>query len=441
MKQGFYKTLFIIALPIIIQNLFQSLVNLVDTIMVGKIGETELAAVGLGNQIFFLLTLLLFGVGSGGAIFIAQYWGKKDIKGIHKTIGITLVFAFFSSLVFTVVAILFPSWLISLYSHDEAVIQVGAEYLKVAALCYIPMGLSFSFSLALRSTEQVKLPLYATIISLITNICFNYIFIFVLNLGVKGAASATVIARLVEFIFIFYTSFKRKLPIVAKITEYISFTRTHVAHYLRIALPVIINEIFWSTGITMQNVIMARKSTEAIAAFNITGTVSQLTWVFFIGVGNAAAIIIGKKIGERNEAAAKKEAHRFAWFMPLTACAISLLLIPISLSLPLFFSVSEDILKQAANMLLVLMFSYPLKAFNMCMIVGICRSGGDTIYAAIVDSAYLWLMGIPLGAIAAFCFNFDPYLIYAAFIFEELAKAITNFFRLKSGKWLNNVTE
>ncbi len=441
MQKGFYKTLFTIALPIIIQNLLQSLVNLIDTVMIGRLGEVELAAVGLGNQIFFLLTLFLFGVGSGGSIFIAQYWGKQDLKGIHKTVGITLVLAFISSLFFALVAILFPSWLISLYSQDAAVISAGAEYLRIAALCYVPMGLSFAFSLALRSTEQVKLPLYATISSLVTNILFNYLFIFVLEMGVRGAATATVIARAVEFIIVFAIAYKKKLPIVAKLSEYVSFSKSDIARYLRIASPVIINEVLWSTGITMQNVIMARTSTEAIAAFNITGTVSQLTWVFFIGVGNAAAIIIGKKIGENDITGAKKDANHFAWLMPAAACVFALLLIPISKVLPFFFEVSPYILSQATLMLMVLMFTYPIKAFNMCMIVGICRSGGDTVYSAIVESAYMWLMGIPLGALAAFVFDFNPAVIYFAFMSEEILKAATNFFRLKSGKWLNNVTE
>ncbi len=441
MQKGFYKTLFVIALPIIVQNLLQSLVNLIDTVMIGRLGETELAAVGLGNQIFFLLTLFLFGIGSGGSIFIAQYWGKKDLKGIHKTVGITLTLALVSSLLFAIIAISFPSWLISLYSKDSAVIAAGSEYLRIVALCYVPMGLSFAFSLALRSTEQVKIPLYATITSLLTNVTFNYFFIFVLELGVQGAAAATVLARLTEFAMVFSIAYKRKLPIVAKISKYTSFTRDDVARYLKIAFPVIINEVLWSTGITMQNVIMARTSTEAIAAFNITGTVSQLTWVFFIGVGNAAAIIIGKKIGENNILGAKKDANHFSWFMPLVACAVAFLLIPISRILPVFFDVSPRILEQASLMLLVLMFTYPVKSFNMCMIVGICRSGGDTVYSAIVDSTYLWLLGLPLGALAAFVFKFDPFFIYAAFMSEEALKAITNFFRLKSGKWLNNVTE
>lgn len=441
MKSVFFKTLFVIALPIIAQNFLQSFVNILDTIMVGQLGSTEIAAVGLGNQIFFLLTMILFGIGSGGSIFIAQYWGKKDIKGIHRTLGITLIFSLVLSILFTIAAVVFPTELIGLYSKDALVVETGAKYLRISAFCYIPMALSFSFSLSLRSTEQVKLPLYTTIASLFINAGLNYIFIFILNFGVQGAALATVIARLVEFIILFTVAYRKKLVVAGAITDLLSYTKSDMALYLKIAFPVIVNEILWSLGITMQNVIMARASTQAIAAFNITGTVGQLTWVFFIGVGNAAAIIIGKKIGEHNEVEARSYANRFGWFMPLTAVGIGLFLIPISKLLPLFFKVEPLILEQARLMLMALMLTYPFKAFNMCMIIGICRSGGDTVYAAIVDATYLWFIGIPLGALAAFVFKLDPWLIYVAFMSEEILKAATNYMRLRSGKWLNNVIE
>lgn len=441
MKSAFYKTLFVIALPIVAQNFLQSLVNIIDTIMVGQLGAVEIAAVGLGNQVFFLLIMILFGVGSGGSIFIAQYWGKKDTKGIQRTLGITLVFSLALSILFTLAATIFPSQIMGLYSKDPIVIATGAEYLRVSAFCYIPMSLSFSFSLALRSTEQVKLPLYATIASLFINASLNYVFIFILKLGVQGAALATVIARLAEFIILFSVAYRKKLVVAARFAELFSYSQSDMARYLKIAFPVIVNELLWSLGITMQNIIMARASTEAIAAFNITGTVSQLTWVFFIGVGNAAAIIIGKKIGEHNEAEARSYANRFGWFMPLTAVGFSLLLIPISKLLPVFFNVEPLILQQAALMLMVLMFTYPVKSFNMCMIVGVCRSGGDTVYSAVVDSTFLWLIGVPLGALAAFALKLDPWLIYAAFMSEEILKAGANYLRLRSGKWLNNVIE
>ena len=191
----------------------------------------------------------------------------------------------------------------------------------------------------------------------------------------------------------------------------------------------------------MYSLIMGRSSTEALSAFNITNTISQLTWVFFIGVGNAAGIIIGKKIGEKQDAEAKKYANRLSWFMPLMAVFIGLLLLPISKLLPFMFKVEADILDQAKMMLMIMMCFYPLNAFNMCWVVGICRAGGDTIFAAIIDVCFMWIIAIPLAACVAYFTNVQPYIIYVCLSSEQVFKFIAGFYRIKSGKWLNNVVE
>jgi putative MATE family efflux protein len=440
-KSGFYKNLAVIALPIILQNLMQSFVNMLDTIMVGQLGSIEIAGVGLGNQIFFILNMILFGIGSGGSIFIAQFWGKKDIGGIRRTLGITLSMTLVISVLFTIIAFFFPKNLLGLYSTDIAVIEKGATYLRIVSLSYVVTALSFSFSLALRSTENVKLPLYATIVSLVLNAILNYIFIFVLNMGVAGAAVATIISRIAEFCILFVVAYRRKLPVAAKISQMLSFSKDEMARFLRIAFPVILNETFWGLGSSLHSLILARSGTEAIAAFNITSTVSQLTWVFFIGVGNAAGIIIGKKIGERDDKTALTYANRFAGLMPIMALCIGWLLIPLSKCLPFFFNVEASIIAQASFMLYVLLVTYPFKSFNMCIIVGVCRAGGDTVFAALSDVLFMWGWGIPLGALAAFVFHWEPWAVYACLLSEEIVKSVANFIRLKSKKWLRRVTE
>lgn len=438
---SFYKTLFSIAVPIILQNFMQSCINMLDTIMVGQLGAAEIAAVGLGNQIFFLQTMIQFGIGSGASIFIAQYWGKKDIAGIRRTEGISLVFSVSIAFIFSAAAFFAPNALLSFFSKDAQVIEQGTAYLRTAAFSYPISAASFSFSLALRSTEQVKLPMAGTIASLFANAVLNYIFIFVCNFGVKGAAFGTVFSRIIEFIIIFGCAYKRKYPAAAKMQEIFSFSKEDTARYLRIAFPVIINETLWGGGVSMQNFIMAHAGTDAIAAFNITSTVSQLTWVFFIGCGNAAAIIIGKKIGENHEAEARSTANHFAWFMPLSAFFIGMLLIPLSSILPFFFKVDPLILQQARRMLLVLVCLYPFKSFNMCMIVGICRSGGDTVFAAAIDTMTLWCVSLPLGAIAAFLFHLPVWQIYVFLVTDEIIKSFAAFIRLRSGKWLHNLVK
>lgn len=440
-----FKSLFVIALPIILQNLMQSTVNMLDTLMVGQLGSVEIAAVGLGNQIYMLLNMVLFGISSGGAIFIAQFWGKKENSGIWKMEGVMFSFSIVIALIFTFASVFFPKFLIGLYSKDFHVIEIGARYLRIVAFSFPFFAMSFAFSMALRSTEHVKLPMVATMISLVLNAILNYLLIFGIgffpSLGIVGAAIATCISRIVECFILFIVAYSKKYEVASSVKNLFSFTFFEVRKFIKIAFPVIINEAIWGLGTSMHSLIMGRTSTEAISAFNITGTISQITWVFFIGVGNAAGIIIGKKIGEGNELEARKYANTLSWFMPVMAIFIGLLLIPISKFLPFMFKVEANILVQAKMMLMILMCCYPLNAFNMCWVVGICRAGGDTVFAAIIDVCFMWIIAIPLAACVAYFTNVQPYIIYICLLSEQIFKAIVGFYRIKSGKWLHNVVE
>ena len=440
-----FKSLFVIALPIILQNLMQSTVNMLDTLMVGQLGSVEIAAVGLGNQIYMLLNMVLFGISSGGAIFIAQFWGKKEKSGIWKMEGVMFSFSMVIALIFTFASVFFPKFLIGLYSKDFHVIEIGARYLRIVAFSFPFFAMSFAFSMALRSTEHVKLPMVATMISLVLNAILNYLLIFGIgffpSLGIVGAAIATCISRIVECFILFIVAYSKKYEVASSVKNLFSFTFFEVRKFIKIAFPVIINEAIWGLGTSMHSLIMGRTSTEAISAFNITGTISQITWVFFIGVGNAAGIIIGKKIGEGNESEARKYANTLSWFMPVMAIFIGLLLIPISKFLPFMFNVEANILVQAKMMLMILMCCYPLNAFNMCWVVGICRAGGDTVFAAIIDVCFMWIIAIPLAACVAYFTNVQPYIIYICLLSEQIFKAIVGFYRIKSGKWLHNVVE
>lgn len=441
----FSRTLLTIALPIILQNLMQSLVNMLDTIMVGQLGAVAIAAVGLGNQIFFLLNMILFGISSGAAIFVAQYWGKRDIAGVRKTLGLALTLAAVVATLFMLTAMTAPYFLIGLYSNDPLVIQEGGKYLKLVAISYPITAISFVYAQAFRSTEHVRLPMVATLISLTANAILNYLLIFGMGffpaMGVQGAAVATVVSRTIELIILMGIGYKKKYEAATNLREILSFDTGFAGRYMRVALPVIFNETFWGLGITLQNSIFSHAGTDAISAFNICSSISQLTWIFFIGTGSAAAIIIGKQIGAGQREAAIKSANTFSWFMPALAAVVSIALIPLSMLLPIFFDVEEEILRQARMMLMVLMVSYPFKSFNMCIIVGVCRSGGDTIFAAIMDVLTLWVVALPIGYITALVLGLEPWMAYAFILAEEPIKTIMGFIRLRSQKWLHDVTK
>ncbi len=443
---SFYKILFSIAIPIILQNLLQTFINMLDTVMCGRLGPVEIAAVGLGNQIFFMLNMVVFGISSGCSIFVAQFWGQQDLKGIRKTFGIMLILCLFMAFMFALGGIFLPENLIGLYTNDGAVIKTAASYLKIVAWSYPLMAFSLACQMAYRSTEHVVLPMATTAISFVLNAGGNMLFIFgfeplgIPKMGVAGAALATLISRIVEFFITLFYGRAKHFEAWGTLREMTVFSRPFILKLIKVGLPVLFSETLWGLGITTQNSIFAHTGTDSFAAFSITNTVSQLTWVVFIGMGNAAAIILGKKIGAGDKSGALAFTHRFCWFFPLLGLGIGLFLIPLSCLLPSIFNVDASIIKIAQQMLFVLVFMYPSRAFNMLLIVGICRSGGDTIFASLIDNGWMWIFALPLGYAASFIWGLSAWQILLCLETEQILKTVCGIWRIKSGKWLHKVT-
>ena len=439
----FYRDLFALAVPIMLQNLINTLVNILDTIMIGRLGTVEIAAVALGNQVFFLYNLILFGICSGATIFTAQFWGKKDISGIRKNLGFTLSLSLLAAFIFTIGAALIPDKLISVYSRDPLVIEAGSAYLRLLSPSFIPFAFSMVLTLTLRSVEKVRLAISSTLIALSMNAVLNYLFIFgagpIPAMGVRGAAIATVISRFVEMLILIAGSYILHYPTAGRLKELFAFNAVYASRFLRIALPVIFNETLWSLGVTIENLIFARSSTEAIAAFNITNTVSQLTWVAFMGLAHGVGVLIGKKIGEGRDEEARTYAYRIVQFAPLLSIGAVFLLYPLSRTLPFIFNTGPEVLTMAARMFIILCCTYPFRAFNMSMIIGVCRAGGDTIFCVYYDIAPMWVFALPLAAAASFIFQAPAFIIYLCISLEEPLKMILGLWRLKTGKWLHNV--
>lgn len=446
---NFPVSLFKIALPIILQNFLSSLVNMLDTVMVGQLGSVDIAAVGLGNQIFFVMNLMVFGAVSGGSIFISQYWGKKDLEGVHRTTGIMLIISTIITIIFTLAALFAPEFCLRLYSKDEVVIAKGAEYLKAVCPGYLFFGLSFAFANSERSTEHVKLPAVATIISVIVNCFLNYLFIFGVNIndiqiipamGIKGAAIATVISRIIEAVIVFVFAYVRKYEIAVVPAKFFSRQPGFISKYLKICLPVLINETLWGGGCSMQNSIFAHAGTDIIAAFNINSTISNLLWPICLGCGSATAIIVGKTIGQGRYDEAKKLAKQLCGFISILALFLGILLIPLTRLLPFFFKVESAVITMASVFLIMKGALYSLDAFNMSSVIGAFRSGGDTIFALIMDVGIMWTVALPLGWLAVLVWHLPYWAVYACILIEPVCKAVIGVIRLISGKWLHDIT-
>jgi len=441
----FFRAMLAIALPLALQNLIQSGLNMIDTLMIGQLGETEIAAVALSNQIFFLLVLIVFGITSGASVFASQYWGSKDIKGLRESLSLSLLIAGGAGLLFTIGAVFFPETLLSIYSKDPEVVSLGSSYLRIVGMSYLATAITFSYSASLRSTGRVKLTTAVSAFCIVINTGLNFLLIFGIGpfpaLGVRGAAIATVIARTTETIVLLFFIYKNKYPSALSIRNIFNISREYIKKYFRTSSPVILNEIFWSFGITAINLVFARIGTEALASFSIADTISKLFMIFFFGTSGACSVMVGNRIGAGEEDQAVYYAHSYAILAPVLGLLMSMILFPLSAVLPNLFNISAEAKAGVTSILRVLALFIPFKIFNWHMIVGILRSGGDTRYSLYMEAGGIWLIAVPVAAFTGLVLHLPLMAIYAALSVEELVKFSFGLNRLKSGKWLKKVID
>lgn len=443
--RNFLTSLISLALPIAAQSFLLSSVNFIDNFMIGRLGEKSIAAVALGNQVYFLVMLLLFGITSGTGIFVSQYWGKRDTVNIRRIQGFTLVVSVSACLLISLIAVSLPARIIGLLTQDEEVVRSGAAYLSIVAFSYPLTAVTFTFAMVLRSCGFTKVPFTAAAAALVTNVVLNAVLIFGLlffpALGVRGAAIGTLIARTLETALIVGISYRRKLPAATSLQAALDWNRNQLIRIGRTALPVVFNEIGWSTGIIMVNAVFARISTEAIAARNIADTFFRLLLVLFIGMGNGAHIMIGNSIGAGDEEGARRLAGQFSLLGPLTAVGAGIVLALLSPLVPLLFSVSDLTALYITQFLLVIAATFPFKALSLIQIVGIFRGGGDTRFSMVLDAGGVWLIGLPLAFLSGLVWGWPAWLVFALASSEEVVKSTVGIFRTASGKWLNNLTD
>lgn len=433
-----------ISIPIALQNLVVTSLNMIDTVMIGQLGETEIAAVALSNQVFFLLMLFLFGVGSGTTVFTAQYWGVRDVKGIRASMGIALLLGLSGATLFTCAALVIPEVVLGFYTADAAVIELGRDYLQIVGVSYVATALTVVFSLVLRSTGNVRLPLYVSLVSLVVNTTLNLLLIFGLlgfpALGVRGAAIATTVARSLEVIVLLVLVYRGREAAAGRIREFFGFNSAFLTRFLRIASPVVLNEIGWSLGMTMYMVVYARMGTDVVAAFNLAETVARLSFVVFMGTASASAIMIGNTIGAGKRADAERYARRILVLVPLLGVLFGAGVIAVSRWIPLLFRVSPQVRLMLRQLLVVLGAILAVKATNMHVIVGLLRSGGDTRFSLFVDVGILWLVGVPVAFVAGLILGLPVWLVYLLTGSEELFKAVLGVHRVVSGRWIHVLT-
>ncbi|MCX6059810.1 MAG: MATE family efflux transporter [Chloroflexi bacterium] len=439
----FIRELLVIAIPISFQQLINASLNMIDVIMVGQLGETAIAALGLSNQVFFVLILILFGLTSGMAIFTAQFWGKQEIEPIRKVLGISLITSILVALIFTFAAIFIPETVLGFYTKDAEVIKLGSSYLSIVGFTYIPIAIATAYIAILRSIQLIRLTVIATVSALIFKTILGYGLIFGIGglpaLGVRGAAIGTASGWTLELILLLIFIYTQKTPLAANPLTFFSFDLAFFTRVLRTVLPAVANEMFWSLGITTYNAIYAHIGTDSIAAINVNATLEELGFVVFIGLGNACAVLVGNRIG----AGRKNEAYEVVRRVIILGVAFAL-----SVGLIIFFLRDVvvglyDLSPSGENnvrwLLLVMASTLWIRMFNFSIFIGALRAGGDTRFALIMEICSIWLIGVPAAYVGAFVLHLPVYFVYLMVVLEEVAKAFVSAWRFRSRKWIHDL--
>lgn len=442
-SKSLYRTLARVALPIALQSLITSSLNLLDNLMVGSLGEIELAAVGLSTQLFFVHISVMFGFASGSSAFMAQFWGKQDVKSIRKVTGFTVMVCFGISMLFFLPAFFIPNYVLRLFTDIPGVIDLGKDYVRIAAVSFLTLGITFPLSSVLRTTQQTSIPLKISIVVFSTNTLLNYILIFgsfgAPAMGVSGAATATAISRVIELILYFYIIFIRKNLIAGKLSEFTGWQRLLILRILATAVPVVINETMWSLGMAAYNAAYGRMGVTEFAAVQASNTLNTLFILAIFSLGDALLILVGQRIGMGEMAYAFALAKRLLRIGFFVGVISGILLILTSQIIIRLFNFTPEGQRYAFLILCIYGAFMPIKVFSGLNIVGTLRCGGDTRTAMIFEVGSVWLIGVPLVFLGALYLSLPIYFVVLMAQTEEVVKGILCLHRFRSKKWMKNL--
>ena len=452
MKRGklFYRNVVALAIPIILQNLITNSLGLLDTFMVGRLGETPMAAVTLANIPIFVIQLMTFGLQSGASVLISQFHGKGDERSINEVLGIGFYVAGGLTLVFGCIMFFFPLPFMSLFGNDAGVVALAAQYARIVAFSFLFDSLAQVYIAAHRSMANPMLGLYILGSSMVSNTFLNWVFIFgklgAPAMGVQGAALATLLSRMLELVIagghiLFGKGFRLQSAFLLRPS------RAMLGRYVRFATPVLLNETLWGLGTSLYPTIMGHMaSSQAIlAAYGLVGNLSNMATVAVFALGGTTAILIGREIG----AGRREELYEVGLTLDTLAFTLAvavggififltyILFVPVLYPL---FQLSPQACDIATMMSLVYFLTLPLRSFNTTNVVGVLRGGGDVVAATILDLAPMWLLSLPLAAVMGLVLHWGIFPVYLTMSLDNLVKLILGIWRLRSKKWIRDVT-
>lgn len=443
----FYRTFAILTLSLALQNLLTYSVNLADNIMLGRFSQDALSGASLCNQLQFFLQMLVQGVGEGVVVLGARYWGKKDLKPIPDIIGAGLRFGVSIAAVLFVLALLFPTQIIRLMTNDPVIMEQAVQYLQIICFTYVIFALTNMLTASLRSIGIVKIGYIISASTLCINICLNYVLIYghfgAPALGVRGAAIATLVSRTVELLIVIWFLKFREHTLCLNWRKLLFIDTSYIRDYIHVSLPMLVTQTMWGASSIIQTAILGNMENAAmvVPANSISVLVFQILSVVGYGAASAAAIMTGRTLGEGH----KERIDQTAFTFQIMFCIIGVftgLIILLSRGpvLQIYNTLSPEAAELTRQFITVLAITSVGTCYQMAADCGILRAGGDTRFAMWNNLVFVWLICLPCAALSAFVFHFSPVVVFFCLKMEQLGKCPVIFLRVRSKKWIKQIT-
>lgn len=442
-RMNLYKALAAIVIPISIQNLLGCLVNSCDILMLGYVGQDELAAVSLANQYMFILWGFFFGINSATTIMNSQYWGKGDVKTIQAVMGIAFKLCLVITGIISFLCVFFPAGLMTLYTNDSKLIQIGVDYLRMIGLSYILMSFSQSYQCTLRTVEQAKKSTIFSTITVFLNVFLNAVFIFGLfgapKMGVFGVAIATTTARAIELILCLVDYFRGA---VFKPNAKLLFGRHKelTKDFVKYAGPSLVNDLSWTLAFSSYSIILGHMNADIVAASSVSMTLREMFTTVCFGLAQGGAVYVGKELGSNELKKAKNDSRILCYMTFLLAVFFGTMIVLLRHPLMAFFSLSDAAYGYLDIMMMINGYYLIGQAMNTLLIAGLFRAGGNTKFGMICDTITMWCVSVPLGFFCAFVLKLPPMWVYFVLCLDEFWKIPVVYKYYKSYKWVNNIT-
>lgn len=440
----FFQAVMSIALPIALQNFLSTTASMVDTIMIGSMGELSVAAVGICSQISSLFFSCYFGFAGGALLFFSQYWGAKNESGINRTFGLSMSLLLLVGVLFGGAAVIKPDFLLGIYTDKQNIIDVAVPYIRIVGFTYPLQVLGVIASFLMRATERVKIPMVASIAGLVTNFCLNWVLIYgrfgMPQMGAAGAAVGTLVSALVNLLILMVFLWKDQKTLRLRVSEMFCWGDGFAKMYLSKCLPIICNELFYGIGQMLINVVIGRQSESAIAAMAAFRVLEGFVFAFFGGLADASSVVVGKEIGAGRHMRGYQYVKGFSILCPAITFVICLTGVLLNETLLSLFGLGPEAMYYGKYMLLIYLVAGTVRTCNYIM--NTCyRAGGEAVFGTVLEITCLFTISVPATWIAGMVLHL-PFLAVFSFLYtDELIRLVFELWYTRTGKWVKPVTE